>query len=241
MKIANLNSRPEIFYSILGEGKRAGKTAIFIRLSICNLHCIWCDTDYTWNWEGSNFKHINDGKSDYKKFKKEDWVIDVEIDELIETIESYPCKRIILTGGDPLLQQKELCFLAQKLKAKGCFIEVETNGTLLPITAMDRHVDQYNVSPKLNNSNNELKLRVKDKAMKYFQKSHKSTFKFVIDNKEDIEEVLWLRDQFEINPKDIYLMPQGTLSDTLQNKQHWVVDLCKQYGINFTAHPSLWR
>lgn len=234
MKLAKLNNEPEIFYSIQGEGRSAGKPAIFVRLSLCNLHCNWCDTDYTWNWEGTSFSHVNDSLASYKKFAKQDWIVEKSVDEIIALVKTYPCKRVILTGGEPLLQQKELSELAKKLSAESYFLEVETNGTLTPSDELSDHIDQYNVSPKLQNSNNELKLRIKEKALSHMAQSENATFKFVVDTKEDIDEVLQLVQVFKISAQNVYLMPQGTLPEMLKEKQLWIVDLCKQYGFNFT-------
>lgn len=234
MKLANLHGKPEIFYSIQGEGKSAGKPAIFIRLSLCNLHCQWCDTDYTWNWEGTPFTHIKDQMEGYTKFSKDNWIITVDNEQILSSLDQYPCKRVILTGGEPLMQPKELTKLAKELKNKGYFLEIETNGTLVPPSDLDAYLDQYNVSPKLSNSNNVLKLRIKDKALAFFNNSDKASFKFVIDTETDIEEVLALTSQFDINPDKIYLMPQGLDSETLARKQHWIIEVCKEYGFNFT-------
>ena len=41
----------EIFESIQGEGPTAGEPCVFLRLAMCNLHCRWCDTKYTWDWK----------------------------------------------------------------------------------------------------------------------------------------------------------------------------------------------
>lgn len=211
-----------------------GKPAIFIRTSLCNLHCIWCDTDYTWNWENTPFKHVNDSKNGYSKYEKKDWIVEIGAQEIIEELKNYPCKRVILTGGEPLMQQKELSELAQLLHTDGYFIEVETNGTLLPNKDFDAQVDQYNVSPKLENSNNSTKLREKESAFKYFSNSEKATFKFVIDSPEDLDEVAHLINKYSISPNKVYLMPQGTTGVALNQKQQWLVEICKEHGYNYT-------
>ncbi len=234
MKLAKLGGAPEIFYSIQGEGISMGKPAIFVRLSQCNLHCIWCDTDYTWNWVNTPFEHVNDSKKEYNKYDKSDWILELPSEEIFQLVKKYPCKRVILTGGEPLMQQKELEELSSYLKRKGYFIEIETNGTLLPSTKLDELIDQYNISPKLSNSNNELKLRIKNKTLAHFSSHAKAFFKFVVDTEEDCLEIQDLISQFNIDPQKVYLMPQGTDSDTIKKKQKWLVEMCKSSGYNFT-------
>ena len=77
----------EIFYSIQGEGASIGLPAIFLRLQVCNLTCEWCDTRYTWD--------IN--HPDYDKYQA------VDLDKIIPMLSEYPCRRLIITGGEPLL------------------------------------------------------------------------------------------------------------------------------------------
>ncbi len=234
VKLAKLNGKPEIFYSIQGEGKSIGKPAIFIRTSLCNLHCVWCDTDYTWNWEKTSFEHINDIKEGYSKYKKEEWIAEIEVVGILNEINKFPCKRIILTGGEPLMQQKELVVLAKLLHEEGYFIEVETNGTLTPTDDFDALVNQYNVSPKLSNSKNSQQLREKKSVFEFFSSSDKATFKFVIDTPKDLSEVKELITKYVISPADVYLMPQGTTAKILNEKQKWLVDICKEQGYNYT-------
>lgn len=92
----------EIFKSIQGEGYNFGKEAVFLRLGKCNLKCPWCDT----NWNR------------YKEF---------ELKNIILKIEKQNCKNVIITGGEPTLQ--DLIPLCKKLKKKGYWIAIETNGT----------------------------------------------------------------------------------------------------------------
>lgn len=234
MKLAKLNSKPEIFYSIQGEGASTGKPSIFVRLSLCNLHCSWCDTDYTWNWIGTKFTHENDNDPDYSKFDKSEWIYEAGVDEVIAQISQYRCKRVIITGGEPLLQQKELTLLAQKLKVLSYYIEMETNGTLIPTQELYNLIDQFNVSPKLSNSNNELKLRNKERSLASFSASDKAYFKFVITAESDLDEVVHLSDKFEIDPSKVFLMPEGTTGKSLSHKRHWLIEKCKEHGYNYS-------
>jgi organic radical activating enzyme len=57
MKLARLGEGPEIFHTLQGEGVSVGLPAVFIRASRCNLHCVWCDTDHTWNFTGTPWPH----------------------------------------------------------------------------------------------------------------------------------------------------------------------------------------
>ncbi len=236
LKLAKLNGKPEIFHSIQGEGKSMGKPSVFIRLSLCNLYCIWCDTDHTWNWEGTRYPHVKDKDPQYRKFDKSASIIMATTEEIMELLSSYPCFNIILTGGEPLVQQKDLLHLVTMMKrAEDTYrFEVETNGTLLPSPELDGYIDQYNVSVKLRNSEVTEGERLKDRAIAYFVGNGKASFKFVIDGQGDLEEVLSLSNTYGISPERVYLMPQGMVSEELLSKQEWLVEACKSHGFNYT-------
>jgi len=92
----------DIFYTIQGEGSFAGTPAIFIRLSDCNLACKFCDTEFL------------SGK-------------EMRIDGIIEECLKYECRFIVLTGGEPTMNN-QLPELAMYLKRNGFFVTIETNG-----------------------------------------------------------------------------------------------------------------
>ena len=236
MKIAKLSGKPEIFHTIQGEGRSAGLPCIFLRLSLCNLHCMWCDTDYTWNWEGTPFRHINDQKDDYKKFKREEQIIEYNSDEVAAAIFSFKCKNLVITGGEPLMQQKELSHLLSLIREDGRIehIEVETNGTLLPSEEIDLMVNQFNVSPKLSNSANPENLRIKKRALAFFSGSPKANFKFVISSKKDLHEVEELVSRFNISSDKVILMPLGTSVEELNEREKWLADICRNRGYAFS-------
>jgi 7-carboxy-7-deazaguanine synthase len=232
MKIAKLNNRGEIFYSIQGEGKNIGVPSVFVRTSLCNLHCVWCDTDYTWNWEGTPFRHKRDVDPAYRKFRKEEQIVELSVEEIIAEISTYPCKHIVLTGGEPLMQQAELVMLIRALP--GYFFEVETNGTLLPTAEFDARIDQYNVSPKLANSGNALQLREKSESLRFFATSQKAYFKFVVCLEHDLDEVLTLQSTYAIPASRIILMPEGSTSAEFNNKPLAIVEMCKRHGFRYS-------
>ena len=125
----------EIFSSIQGEGIHAGKPSVFLRTALCNLKCVWCDTKYTWDWD--NY--------DYSKE-----VHEISIEKVIEKIKEFEPKHIVITGGEPLIQQNDIALLLSKL-GDDYFVEVETDCTIIPDSVMLEHVNHWNVSPKTSN------------------------------------------------------------------------------------------
>lgn len=236
MKLAKLNGKAEIFYSIQGEGKNIGRPSIFVRTSLCNLHCTWCDTDYTWNWKGTPFHHQNENQPGYQKFDKAEYIEQLSVQEVADHIKQLGCKNIVLTGGEPLLQQTELTELISHLRKadKAYWFEIETNGTITPADKLDLAVNQYNVSPKLANSGNPQKIREKQDAYDFFARNPKAVFKFVISNPTDLEEVLTLAENYKIDNNKIFLMPEGTSPENLREKQQWLVEQCKKHHFNYT-------
>lgn len=244
LKLARLNGAPEIFYSIQGEGKSIGVPSIFVRTSLCNLHCIWCDTDYTWNWKNTRFPHVFDALPDYKKYEKKDWIETCDIQKVAQAVQSFPCKNVILTGGEPMLQQAALAALMLHLRETEADyrFETETNGTLVPLPDFDAAIDQYNVSPKLENSNNSLKLREKAAAYRFFAASPKANFKFVLANENDLQELLGLVGKYNIPPEKIWLMPEAMSREALTEKRQWLVEICKKQGFRYSdrLHVQIW-
>ncbi len=221
-----------------------GRPSIFVRTSLCNLHCIWCDTDYTWNWTGTRFPHQNDQQPGYRKFDKKEWIERCSIESVVRAVCALPCRNIILTGGEPMLQQKALVALMQQLRQRDPTyrFEVETNGTLVAQSDFDELINQYNVSPKLENSNNPQKLREKPKAYRFFAQNDKSNFKFVLAEKNDLSEVFELLHRYDIAPEKVWLMPEGRNRQTLTRRRQWLVEICKTYGFNYTdrLHIQIW-
>ncbi len=244
LKLARLSGRPEIFYSIQGEGKSIGRPSIFVRTSLCNLHCTWCDTDYTWNWVGTRFPHVNDTKAAYQKFDKKVWIARCSVSEVAAIVAGFPCKNVILTGGEPMLQQAALIELMNILcsLSNDYHFEIETNGTLSPTPAFDVLMDQYNVSPKLENSGNTRRLREKPAALRFFAQSPKANFKFVLSDEKDLPEVLELANTYSITPEKIWLMPEGNTTSALAKRRKWLVEICKKYGFHYSdrLHVQIW-
>lgn len=245
LKMARLHGgAPEVFHSIQGEGKSIGIPSVFVRTSLCNLHCIWCDTDYTWNWQGTRFKHVNDAQPGYTKFDKSAWVAESPVEEIAARVWEYHCTNVILTGGEPMMQQPALVELMKVLRKRNPAFrfEVETNGTRLPTQEFDRLIDQYNVSPKLSNSHNPQKLREKAPVWQFFSKSNKANFKFVIAAENDLEEVLILLETYQVAPEKVWLMPEGTSPEALAERREWLVEICKQHQFRYSdrLHVQIW-
>ncbi len=239
LKLAKLEDKPEIFHTLQGEGVSMGVPSVFVRSSLCNLHCTWCDTDYTWNWEGTPWQHETG-----VKYSKEDYIVSLETSEVAELVASYGCKNIILTGGEPLLQQPAWAEMIQHLRAQdpSYRFEVETNGTQIPSEFMSGAVDQWNVSAKLSNSGNEEKLRIKPDALRNFAGRENAWFKFVIQSAEDLTEVQHLEKTYALPKDKILLMPEGRTEQALQQKRLWLADICRDQGYRFSdrLHIQLW-
>ena len=244
LKLAVLNGKPEIFHTLQGEGVSTGVPSIFVRSSLCNLHCSWCDTDYTWNWEGTPWTHENDQVAGYSKFKKSDYILECEVAEVAKLVQQFSCKNLIITGGEPLLQQAGWIALIQILLAADpdYRFEVETNGTQLPNPKMAEAIDQFNVSAKLSNSGNDAKLRDNPKAMQWFADSPKAWFKFVIQDPKDLGEMQQLESKYSIPRERILLMPEGRDEETLKHRRLWLAALCRDHGYRFSdrLHIQLW-
>lgn len=231
----------EIFESIQGEGPSIGNTCIFLRLSTCNLKCSWCDTKYTWDWENYDFN---------KEVKE------INVEEIVERINNFPnITNIVITGGEPLLQQDKLVLLLKIIKNKKNIedinykshkIEIETNGTIIPSKDLIKLIDQWNVSPKTSNSLNE-KLGINlekfySKTLPFFKHIGNAFFKFIVDQPKDIKEIELFIKKYDLPIKRVILMPQSTAKEDLLEKSAWLGKFAKENNYIFSTrlHVLLW-
>lgn len=213
----------ELFYSIQGEGATAGRPAIFLRLAGCNLLCDgeWtCDTLEVWK------KGIIYTIDALKK----------RIDNILNENDKHKNKSIhlVITGGEPLLKQEQLRELIKSFNNE-LFIEVETNGTIIPDLLSDM-VDMFNVSPKLPSSGNEKSKFYNPEALDYFVQHTNMIFKFVISDKDDIEPIqdLYSNAIYRAGRHRTYLMPACETREEYNATAPMVAELCMETGFNFS-------
>jgi len=221
------SGEPEIFRSIQGEGVTAGTPSAFLRLALCNLACTWCDTTYTWDWRNHDYDRE---------------VMEVAVEEVEQRILALRQNHLVVTGGEPLMQQATLAPLVQSLYSRGYCTEVETNGTLVPHPEMVESVSQWNVSPKLQNSGNQEDRQEVPQAMQAFRELERVWFKFVVVGPEDLEEVSALVARYGIMPERVVLMPEGKTVADLTARSSWLADASVERGYRFSTrlHILLW-
>lgn len=242
----------EMFYTVQGEGPYVGTPAIFLRLAGCNLSCGATETDLknvdsehtpdedaTWYcdtievWREADF--VYSPTELYNEWQERGW---------IENLSSRT--HIVLTGGEPTLPKHQEAFFEfyQQIKEENPFVEVETNGTILP-SDFDSCVNHYNISLKLSNSGHTAKERINDEVVEeYVDKgSEDAVFKFVVSSNEDISEVEKIVSEFNIPNSQISLMPAGQTQNQLSETYPKVVEICKEKKWRFSPrmHITIWN
>ena len=218
---------PEIFASLQGEGPSQGMPVAFVRLSRCNLACTWCDTAYTWRFEGDNRPH-RDGIAFERKANQ----VTLSPADTAERIAALGQKRLVITGGEPLLQAGALAEMLALLP--DISVEIETNGTVAPPARLDVRVDQYNVSPKLTHSGNPADLALIPERLDAWAADPRAFLKFVIAAPEDLAEVLALQQRYLFKSERVFLMAEGTDSATQRERQAWLSALCLEHGFRMS-------
>jgi 7-carboxy-7-deazaguanine synthase len=232
--------------TIQGEGKLAGVPSLFIRLAGCNLRCMWtlpdgsfcrCDTPY------ASFEAEQD--------------LQLEQEDIFALVKHNigNLSHVVLTGGEPMLQHKNLAVLAQQLKTElNLHLSIETNGTIFA-DDVAQHIDLFSISPKLSNSNPSPKkltayalkqngpltyhaekrrnIEVLQKYISFCNDSGKELqLKFVVGQPNDYVEI---KEEFlarlkNWNPADILLMPLGATPEELKTTSNMVAEMAISNG-----------
>tara|TARA_B100000678_G_scaffold127705_2_gene106911 strand:- start:1468 stop:2202 length:735 start_codon:yes stop_codon:yes gene_type:complete len=218
---------PEIFASVQGEGPSAGEPTAFVRLSRCNLACVWCDTAYTWHFEGDERPHRSN-----TTFERKANQVTLEVAEVAARIEALGQRRLVVTGGEPMLQAPALARLLAALP--DVTVEIETNGTALPPPKLDVWIDQFNISPKLAHSGNARELAIVPRVLRTYAGDARAFFKFVVAQPGDVDEVREVVRANALPRGRVFLMAEGTDSASLRARQEWLVPACLEHGFRLS-------
>ena len=197
-----------------------------MRTAECNLKCVWCDTKYTWDWKNYDYsKEVNE----------------MSIKEVRQSLEQFRIRHLVITGGEPLMQQDDLAELLTFLKPK-FYVEVETNGTILPNNTLSVLVDQWNVSPKTKNSGNPLEMCEDNECYTFFSKKKNCYFKYVVESEDDLIEINQLISKHNLEKKRVLLMTQAMTKEEILAKEKNVFTLSKKNSLGFSPrlHVMKW-
>ncbi|HOV92934.1 MAG TPA: radical SAM protein [Candidatus Kapabacteria bacterium] len=205
----------EIFYSIQGEGTRAGLPCVFVRLQGCNLRCTWCDTPYA-----LEIKQIEQIMTFW---------------EILEHIKSFNCNFIEFTGGEPLVQSNSID-LMNYLIENGYTVAIETSGSKL----IDKlHPDIIKILDIKCPASNMSKFN-KIENLKYLNK--KDEIKFVISDRGDFD---WAMDYisrnntFAITENLLFSPVFGKLEPIVLSQ--WILATHLPIRLQLQIHKFIWE
>lgn len=220
----------EVFDSIQGEGPLAGQRAAFVRFAHCNLDCgrgegaTWeCDTGYSWDWT------THDPQEQARR---------VPVSDVAAWARGQGVDLLIVTGGEPMLQQDKLIAFARQVAPMR--IQVETNGTIAPAPELAALVELFVASPKLSNSGVAYQRRIKPPVLRTLLEQG-AVFKFVAVDEADLDEIAALVGEHDLDP--VWVMPAGRDAETVLRRQRELVDAVIKRGWNLTSrlHTLLWE
>jgi 7-cyano-7-deazaguanosine (preQ0) biosynthesis protein QueE len=208
-----------------GEGPAIGKRCGFVRLGRCNLACSWCDSKFSWDW------------SQYDPAQE---LTEMTPEQIVARLSTMAVDTIVLTGGEPLLQQRRLEPLLKSFRRLRWNAHVETAGTIA-WEQDPKLIDQWVVSPKLANSGMTARRRLRYAVLTKFVEL-RAAFKFVVVSPADFDEIDHIARRAGIPPTSIWVMPEGTDARTIAKRTALLADAALARGWNMTTrlHVLAW-
>lgn len=227
-KERNVNVNEIFGPTIQGEGIHTGHRVGFLRLAGCNLSCSWCDTPYSWDWE---------------RFDKNEESHKRSIQSVADELKAMNIDRVILTGGEPMMQQWAFKDIQA---ATGMKIDIETNGTRMPTADAEQSVDMFCVSPKLGHAGDPVERRIVIPALRRFAElaeKGQAMFKFVAKTVDDFAEIDKILELAQIPDKAVWIMPEGMTIDTHMETTRLLADAIVERGWNLSMrlHVLIWE
>lgn len=206
--------------TVQGEGPALGTRCGFVRLGRCGLTCSWCDSKFTWQWD---------------EYDPAVELTEMTVDAIVAAVAAMDVDTVVITGGEPLLQQSKLPELFSALPQR---VHVETAG-VFAWKGDPALVDQWVVSPKLANSGMDYDTRIKADVLRDFA-TQGAAFKFVVTSPDDLDEIHALVEACSIT--NVWVMPEGTDAVTLTRRTAELADAVIARGWNLTTrlHVLAW-
>lgn len=215
--------------TIQGEGVAAGRLSSFLRFGGCNLSCSWCDSAYTW---------------DAERFDLREEIKLLTVTEIMMATPFAPI--IVITGGEPLLNQKKTEFiqLLIALANRGSELHMETNGTIVPNAQVVQLIDVFNVSPKLPHAGSHKRSQDAALAPGWAAIHHlgNTQLKVVVQTAEDVADARELAEDHDWPMDCVWVMPEGVTTEVLNARWPMVAAEATKQGINAThrLHILAW-
>jgi len=228
-----------VFYTIEGEGEFVGQPSVFMRMSMCNLTCVGftsedspngCDSFVSWSVKNKKtFKQI------FEMMEDNNYIEHLRHNAILK-----------LTGGEPLIQEKQLLKFIEAFAERYHFIpriDFETNATLIPSPCWKKiYRATFTTSPKLSSNGDPEEKTYKPEVLRWHV-THGSGFKFVITSDKDIEEIWrkYVDDDKGINVPlyRIWFMPCcGSRDEHVKNALS-VAEYAKAMHVNFSPRLQL--
>lgn len=212
--------------TVQGEGPSTGQQALFVRLAGCHLSCAWCDTGFTWDAE----------RYDLAAERRP-----ATVAELLGWATQSGTRLVVVTGGEPLLQQHALVPLVTALAAGGHRVEIETSGTIVPRPGLSAAVTAFNVSPKLGSSRLPEHRRIRLDTLRAFSATGKAVWKFVVTDVADLDEIQRLVTRVGAM-QPVWVMPEGTAAEVVLDRMRLLAQpvIDRGWHLSTRLHILLW-
>jgi 7-carboxy-7-deazaguanine synthase len=204
------------------QGASAGRRCSVIQMGGCNLSCVWCDSPFT--WDSSRFDLARELTY---------WPV---LEVAAQALACRPAV-VVISGGEPLLQQKAPAWPMLLEALGGNEIGVETNGTIAPTENTLRGVSWVTVSPKLAHSGDPAWARINNEVLPEWGRlaqQYDIDFSFVVRDVSDVSTIGTLVTIHGLPAARVWVIPEGTTSVTVVKRMRQVSEATLSAGFNLS-------